>query len=153
MFEALVSEARKPHWYLLGKVPDTVDGRFAMLATVIALATVRLERGGDAALEAAVALAERFVDAMDSEHRQMGLGDPAIGKKVRKLLGALERRVGLWRDALRDSDNWADVAAESLFHGAPPSLAAADHCGQHLRLFWARICGLSGEELAKGRVT
>ena len=152
LFQALVNEARQPHWYLIGKVPDTVDGRFAVLATVTALATVRLEHGGDTAREAAVALTERFVDAMDSEHRQMGISDPSIGKTVRKLVGSLGRRVDLWRDALRDSECWADVAGQSLFHGSAPSPAAADHCGQHLRLFWARLCGLSGEELAQGRL-
>ena len=152
LFEALVKEARQPHWYLVGKVPDTVDGRFAVLATIAALTTVRLEQGRPAAREAAVALAERFVDAMDSEHREMGIGDPSIGKKVRKLVGSLGRRVELWRDALRDSESWAEVAGNSLFSGAPPSPAAADHCGQCLRLFWARLCSISGEELGEGRM-
>ena len=43
-------------------MPDTIDGRFAMLATVVALVIVRLEisRGfGDAA---SVALTERFIE-------------------------------------------------------------------------------------------
>ena len=52
------------------------------------------------AREAAVALTERFVAAMDSEHRELGLGDPSLGKKVRKLVGSLGRRVDLWREAL-----------------------------------------------------
>ena len=82
LFEALVGEARRPGWYLEGQVPDTLDGRFAVLATIVALATVRLERGGDVARAASVALAERFVESMDAEHRQLGLGDPAVGKLV-----------------------------------------------------------------------
>jgi cytochrome b pre-mRNA-processing protein 3 len=152
LFKAVVNEARQQHWYLLGKVPDTIDGRFAMVATIAALATVRLEQGSDAAREAAVALTERFVDSMDSEHREMGIGDPAIGKKVRKLVGSLGHRVDLWRDALRDSECWTDVAGESLFDDSPQSPVGADHCGQHLRLFWARLCGLSDEDLAEGRL-
>jgi cytochrome b pre-mRNA-processing protein 3 len=152
LFQALVEEARQPHWYLLGKVPDTVDGRFAVLATVTAIATVRLEQGSEVAREAAVALTERFIDSMDAEHREMGIGDPSIGKTVRKLVGSLGRRVELWRDALRDSECWPDVAAQSLFVGPAPSDEAAEHCGQHLRLFWARLCTLSGEALAEGRI-
>ncbi len=93
LFGALVREARRPQWYIEGQMPDTIDGRFAVLATIVALATVRLERGGAGAQAAAVALAERFVEAMDAEHRQLGIGDPALGKKVRKLVGALGRRV------------------------------------------------------------
>jgi cytochrome b pre-mRNA-processing protein 3 len=152
LFNALVNEARQPHWFLSGKVPDTLDGRFAVLATVTALATVRLEQDGDEAREAAVALTERFVDAMDSEHREMGIGDPSIGKTVRKLVRSLGRRVEVWREALQDSECWVEAAVESLFRGSPPSPAAADHCGQHLRLFWARICSLSGHDLAEGRL-
>ena len=37
------AKAREPHWYVEGEVPDTLDGRFAVLATVIALVLVRLE--------------------------------------------------------------------------------------------------------------
>ena len=37
LFGALTAEARKPHWYVEGKVPDTLDGRFAVLATLVAV--------------------------------------------------------------------------------------------------------------------
>ena len=151
LFQLLVSETRQPHWYLLGKVPDTVDGRFAVLATVTALATVRLEQGGDPARLASVALTERFIDAMDSEHRQMGISDPSIGKTVRKLVASLGSRVELWRDALRDRECWTEVASKSLFRGAAPP-QGADHCGQQLHLLWARLCATPGEELAEGRL-
>ena len=40
--------ARQPHWYLEGEVPDTREGRFAALATLLALVDVRLESGGEA---------------------------------------------------------------------------------------------------------
>ena len=83
LFAALVAEARRPHWFTQGHIADSVDGRFAVLATVLALATVRLERGGDEARDASVGLAERFVEAMDAEHRQMGISDPGLGKQVR----------------------------------------------------------------------
>ena len=151
LFQALVGEARQPHWYALGKVPDSVDGRFALLATLVALTTVRLERGNEPARELAVALAERFVEAMDAEHRQMGVGDPALGKIVRKLVGSLGRRVELWRNALGDDPSWAETTNDSLFGKVTPPPAAAEHCGQHLRLFWARLAAVSGDDLAEGR--
>ena len=75
-------------------MPDTIDGRFAVLATITALVLVRLERGGDEAKRASVALTERFIEVMESEHRELGLGDPTLGKTVRKLVGSLARRTG-----------------------------------------------------------
>ena len=43
LFGAVVAEARAPAWYRDGQVPDTIDGRFAVLSTVAALTIVRLE--------------------------------------------------------------------------------------------------------------
>src|SRR4028118_1674932 len=34
LFEALVAEARREHWFVEGGVPDTIDGRSAGLGTV-----------------------------------------------------------------------------------------------------------------------
>ena len=151
LFEALVGEARQPHWFVEGQVPDTIDGRFAVLATIVALTTVRLERGGDVARTAAVALAERFVEAMDAEHRQLGIGDPTVGKTVRKLVGALDRRAELWRRTLDGGDGWDDALRVSLFRDAPPSDPAREHCEAAARGAWARLVAASDEALAEGR--
>lgn len=152
LFEALVGEARRPHWYVEGEVPDTLDGRFAVLATVVALATVRLERGGEAAQREAVALAERFVEAMDAEHRQLGLGDPALGKSVRKLVGSLARRVELWREAIGGDQDWEQAVRSSLFRGALLSADALAHCQSALRGTWTKLEAASDEALAQGRL-
>src|SRR6476620_11740486 len=80
LFDALTRIAREPHWYVEGAVPDTLDGRFAVLATVTALTVARLERDGRAGDRASVMLTERFIEMMESEHREMGLGDPTLGK-------------------------------------------------------------------------
>ena len=152
LFEALVGTARQPHWYVEGQALDTIDGRFAVLATIVALATVRLERGGEGAQAAAVALTERFVEAMDAEHRQMGIGDPAVGKTVRKLVGALSRRVELWRQAIERGDGWEQAVSTSLFRETPPSAEALAHCESALHGLWARLEGASDEALAEGRI-
>ena len=99
LFDAVTAKARETHWYVEGTVPDTLDGRFAVLATLAALTIVRLEQLGDAGNAQSVALTERFIEVMESEHRELGLGDPTLGKTVRKLVGALARRTELWRSA------------------------------------------------------
>ena len=148
LFAALVGEARQPHWYVEGQIADTLDGRFAVLATMTALATVRLERGGEAARMEAVALAERFVEAMDVEHRELGIGDPALGKKVRKLVGALARRVELWRDAI-DDGKWDAAVAGSLDATDADAMA---HCEAALRQAWARLEAAPDDALGEGRI-
>ena len=149
LFAALVGEARATHWFVEGGVPDTLDGRFAMLSTIVALATVRLERGGAEAQAASVALAERFVEAMDAEHRQLGIGEPGIGKTVRKLVGALARRVEYWRGAV-DGGDWGAAVEASL--GGAASAAGVQHCDVALRDLWDRLERTADEALADGRI-
>jgi cytochrome b pre-mRNA-processing protein 3 len=112
LFEAVTAETRRRSWYVEGDIPDTLDGRFAVLATIAALVLVRLEREGEAGNDASVALTERFIQVMESEHRELGLGDPTLGKTVRKLVGMLARRTELWRGGKRD---WIEATKESLY--------------------------------------
>jgi cytochrome b pre-mRNA-processing protein 3 len=151
LFDSLVAEVRQPHWFVQGDVPDTLDGRFALLATVLALATVRLERGGVDAGAASVALAERFVEAMDVEHREMGIGDPSLGKHVRKLMTSLARRVELWRGVAEGEQDWRDAVRSSVYRGDVPK-SAVEHSEASLRSLWQRLESSSDEALAQGRL-
>jgi cytochrome b pre-mRNA-processing protein 3 len=94
-----VALARDPAWYRDGGVPDTLEGRFAMVAAVIALILLRLEAEGEAARRDSVLLTEIFIDDMDSSLREIGIGDFVVGKHVGKLVGALGGRVGAFRGA------------------------------------------------------
>jgi cytochrome b pre-mRNA-processing protein 3 len=151
LFQALVGEARREHWFVQGEVPDTIDGRFSVLATIVALATVRLESGGAAAHEQAVALAERFVEAMDAEHRQLGIGEPGLGKTVRKLVGALSRRVGLWRETVHGGD-WQAAVFASLFPAGQASPPALAHCETELGALWTRLETASDQTIGDGKL-
>jgi cytochrome b pre-mRNA-processing protein 3 len=151
LFESATAEARKTHWYSAGAVPDTIDGRFAMLATVLALINVRLERDGADGDRLSAALTERFIAVMESEHRELGLGDPALGRTVRKLVGSLAKRTDLWRSAKIGTDNWRDAAAGSLFKAAP-SEEAVDHCTSALAAFAKAIEHQSLDSLAEGKL-
>ena len=100
MFDMAVSEARQPRWVVEGEVPDTVNGRFAVLATIIALLTVRLEREGDAGQEASVALTERLVETIDAEIREgerlyeEGIARQKNDPKFQSFVEELKRRAG-----------------------------------------------------------
>jgi len=151
LFAWVTAEARAPHWYLDGAVEDTVDGRFAMLATIAALVSVRLERTGEAGARASVALTERFIEVMEAEHREMGLGDPKLGRTVRKLVGALARRIELWRAAVGDSD-WTEAARRSVYGDGNPAAAALAHTTDRLRGMWERLDASADGAVAEGTI-
>lgn len=151
LFDAVVAEARKPHWYVAGEVPDTIDGRFAALATVTALVIVRLEKGSEALSASSVGLTERFIESMDSEHRELGLNDPGLGRRVRKLVGSLERRVDEWRDATHSETDWTETLVSSLYRSESPPDEALRHSATSLRELWQRLEAAPEKRLTEGQ--
>jgi cytochrome b pre-mRNA-processing protein 3 len=135
LWNRIVALAREPEFYTRFAVPDTIDGRFDMLALVTALVMVRLE-SDDRRAELAQ-LTERFVDDMDGSLRQMGIGDQVVGKQVGRMLGALGGRLGAYHGALDAADPAATLAAaleRNVYRGDDRLLAAPDLAGRALAL-------------------
>lgn len=132
LYREVVEAARRPHWYLDGAVPDTVDGRFEMVAALLSLALMRIEQEPDRKQED-VWLTELFVEDMDGQLRQIGIGDYVVGKHIGKLMGALGGRLGALRDAFEGKRDFGDVLARNLYRDAPPDAAALAYVEQELR--------------------
>lgn len=125
LYRAAVARARDPDWYRLGGAADTVDGRFDVLALVLSLIVIRLQRARMGQAEAD--LADRFARDMDSNLRELGVGDLSISKHVGRTVGALGGRVSAYREALAGGDAAVDEAlVRNLWRGTPPELAAID---------------------------
>lgn len=151
LFDAVTAKTREPHWYVEGTVPDTLDGRFAVLATITALVLARIEREGESGDPTSVALTERFIEVMESEHRELGLGDPTLGKTVRKLVGSLGRRTELWRAAVGGERDWNEATRESLYKESV-SADALRHSAGALRTLWTKLQEVGVGALAEGRI-
>ena len=151
LFGWVTAQARAPHWYRDGAIEDTVDGRFAILATIAALVSVRLERAGDPGAQASVALTERFIEVMEAEHREMGMGDPKLGRTVRKLVSALSRRIELWRSAVSGAD-WNAATQASVYGESQPESEALVHTSSGLRRLWRQLEAARDSAVADGEV-
>jgi cytochrome b pre-mRNA-processing protein 3 len=149
LYAAIVSEARRPDWYLAAGVPDTIDGRFSVLATLLALTDVRLGQGGPAALQLAPRLAECFIADMDAQMREEGFGDPSLGKQVRMMVGSLASRVDRFGGVVGRREPWPEAVAAGLYRGEAPAEGAAE--GETLvRNWWARLKASSDDDLVEG---
>ena len=153
LYNAVVAEARRPAWYREGAVEDTMDGRFAVLSTLAALAILRLEDGDEEAVRHSVALTESFIADMDAQMREEGFGDPSIGKQVRMLVGALATRVDWWRRARNGEMEWSDAVRFSVYRDDPPlAEAALTFSSEALRRFNEGLAGFGDDEVIGGRV-
>ena len=151
LYHAIVARARDPRWYTAGAVPDTVDGRFDMVALMVSLVLIRLEREADPAPP--VALTERFIDDMDGSLRELGVGDMTIGKHVGRTVGALGGRLGAYRDALAGTSEPLRAAiARNLYRGQPPSDDALDWTTAQAEAFAASLRDWPAAELLAGRL-
>ncbi|MBV1918763.1 MAG: hypothetical protein KUG65_11990 [Sphingomonadaceae bacterium] len=99
LWHNVVELARAKGWYASLGVEDSVAGRFDMVTLVLAVAVLRMERE-EAMAEPVARLTELFVEDMDGQLRQSGIGDPTVGKHVRKLVTTLGGRLGALRTAI-----------------------------------------------------
>lgn len=150
LYAAVVAEARRPEWYRDAGVPDTIDGRFAVLTSLLALTDIRLERGGEAAQALGPRLAEVFIADMDAQMREAGFGDPSLGKQVRTMVGALASKVDLWRRAVDGCRPWEAAARQTLYGELPARSASLGI--EATRNWWRRLEQASDAALAEGRI-
>ncbi|MBB5729972.1 ubiquinol-cytochrome C chaperone family protein [Sphingomonas prati] len=138
LYAAIVAAARRPAWYREGRVPDTMDGRFDMVAAVTAIALIRLERDGAVGNAAATRLTEAFVDDMDGQLREAGVGDVVVGKHIGKMVSALGGRLTAYREALaadgtEGGNAFEDALRRNLYRGEDPGAEAVAYVAAGLR--------------------
>ena len=83
-YRAIVAQSRQVRFYADWGVPDTVTGRFNLLSLHMALMLRRLQRE-PAAKEFTQGLVDRFFKDMDQSHRELGVTDLGVPRKVRRL--------------------------------------------------------------------
>jgi cytochrome b pre-mRNA-processing protein 3 len=131
LYNQIVAKARLPHWYVEGQVPDSIDGRFDMVAAILTLVLLRLEVDQSRAQDMAH-LTEVFVDDMDGQLREVGIGDMIVGKHIGKIMGALGGRLGAFRDALADNAELDEVILRNVYRSDAADVAALAHVRQGL---------------------
>ena len=123
LYAAVVAKGREPAWYRDGQVPDTLDGRFDMIAAILSLVLLRLEEEGESGKGPSVLLTEIFIEDMDGTLRQLGVGDYVVGKHVGRMMSALGGRLAAFRTG-REEGVLAGAVTRNIFHEAPPSEGA-----------------------------
>ncbi len=148
LYDALVARARTPYWYH-GGVPDHIDGRFEMVTALLSLTLLRLE-GQTALAQKSVWLTEIFVDDMDAQLRQIGIGDMVVGKHIGRMMAALGGRLGAYRDAAGAGAAMGAVLARNLGDGIPP--AAAQNAGAALARFADALAKCDSAAILAGKL-
>ena len=119
LYARVVEQARRPEFYLRCKVADTVDGRFDMIALHAFLLMRRLKCGRTGSL--AQALFDVMFADMDQNLREMGIGDLAVGRKVKALAELFYGRVAAYEAGLvGDESELCEGLRRNLYRKVDP---------------------------------
>lgn len=149
LYAAVVAKGREPAWYREGQVPDTIDGRFDMIAAILSLVLLRLEQEGEGGKGPSILLTEIFIDDMDGTLRQIGIGDYVVGKHVGRMMGAVAGRLTALR-AGREEGSLTPAVTRNIFHEAPPSEAAVAFVAGGLERFATALDAVPVETMLAG---
>ena len=150
LWHRIVELARDPAWYARGGIADTVPGRFDCITLVLGLVMLRME-GHDDLRGPSARLTELFVEDMDGQLRQSGVGDLVVGKRIGKLMGVLGGRIDAFRSALAAPEDAALIAAiernVTLTESADKAWIAAE-----MRRMADRLAAVDNPGLIAGRI-
>lgn len=111
LYNTCVSQARQTFFYKEWNIPDTLDGRFDVLVLHVFL-LLRALKGEPAMAEA---VTDAFFKDMDRNLREMGVGDPGVGKRIRKMLDALYGRIAAYETAWNEDAALKDALNRNLY--------------------------------------
>lgn len=149
LYQQVVAHAREPHWYLQGQVPDTVDGRFDMVAAILTLVILRLEQTPGHEADMAY-LTELFVDDMDGQLRQVGIGEMIVGKHVGRLVGALGGRLTVFRPALAGEGDLDGAILRNIYRADSADEVGLAHVRERLLETVGKLSASDAAQLAAG---
>jgi cytochrome b pre-mRNA-processing protein 3 len=155
LYAAVVAQARRPEWYVDGGVPDTLDGRFDMVALILSLLLLRLEEvtGGNVrhpAAQLSADLADRFIADMEGNLREDGISDQAVPRHLGQMMAALGGRLGAYRAARGDAAAMAEALSRNLYRGADVPVAATAHVVAATRRLSGQLAATSFARLNTG---
>lgn len=123
LYGQAVRAARQPYFYAELAVPDTLDGRFDVVGLYVALLIRRLHRDAD---PRGAKLAQAVFDAMfadmDTNLREMGVGDMSISRRVKNMWEAFHGRAQAYEVPLeaQDAAGLTAALARNVWRGTLP---------------------------------
>ena len=105
LYDRFAGQARQPAFYLSFGVPDTVDGRFEMVALHAYLVFRRLNGQGPEIHRLTQATYDIMFKQMDLALRELGAADLGVGKRIMHMTEALNGRIQAYDRAVAENDD------------------------------------------------
>lgn len=137
IYDAALAAARRPVLYLDYGVPDTLQGRFEMVALHLFAVLHRLMHDPGDDPDLARLISEHFVEDMDGAFREMGVSDLSVPRRMRTLYSVFAGRVSAYEKAMAEGGgDLASAIARNVFAEAEDkgyAAALADYLERAVR--------------------
>ena len=134
LYGVIVAQARRPVFYQLYHVPDTVTGRLEMIMLHLILVLRHFQQLDTVSRGLGQALFDRVCSDMDDNMREMGVGDLAVPRKMRRIGDAFYARQALYGSALAHGTNGELTAALARYvYGSRADAHAATRLADYSR--------------------
>jgi cytochrome b pre-mRNA-processing protein 3 len=139
LYTRTAENARAPDLFERCGIPDTLDGRFDVLALHAALMIDRLRREPDGE-----PLAQAFFDAMfrhlDLTLREIGVQDLGVGRRIKIMAEGLHGRALAYRAALAGGPvSLAETLRRNAYGGTAPTDEQVKWLEAHVRQYVERL--------------
>ncbi|WP_439578054.1 ubiquinol-cytochrome C chaperone family protein [Elioraea sp.] len=154
LYGAAVAAARDRAWYLELGVPDTLDGRFDMVALFAFLVIERMrEEPGEDPKQLSQAVFDAMFSDMDQNLREMGVADLGVGKRVKRMWEAFHGRATAYTAALGAADDrlLVEALSRNVWRSVEP-VAAGSRLAQAMRRQRAQLGAQSFAAFRRGEV-
>jgi cytochrome b pre-mRNA-processing protein 3 len=124
LYAQLIEQARAPAFYGAFGVPDSLDGRYEMVALHAFLALRWLKRDGAAGAALSQALFDAMFADMDRALREIGVSDLSVGKRIKEMARGLYGRIAAYEAGISPPDRGDDPLAGALARNVYGTVAA-----------------------------
>jgi cytochrome b pre-mRNA-processing protein 3 len=155
LYGEIVAGARQPIFYQNLGVPDTVEGRFELIAIHLVLVIHRLGQEGQQGADLARSINETCMTDLDDNMREIGIGDLAVPRKVKKAAAALYDRHRDILAALADQNGEALEASIQRDIGQLPGAGAlnAHAIAKHVVKLNVHLASIPATDLLEGHLS
>lgn len=155
LYGMIVAQARSPGFYRAYGVPDTVNGRLEMILLHTFLFFRRVRGEAPAIRLLGQEVFDLFCDDMDSNLREMGVGDLTVPRHMRRIGEAFYGRAAAYEAALAAGDEPALAASllRNVFSGVPEHATGARRLAAYMMETVRQLARQDGAGFAQGRIS
>ena len=149
LYKHTIMAARSPSLYGDIGAPDTANGRFELIILHIFMLFRHLQGKDKFTQSVKQKTFDRFLEDMDMNLREIGVGPDGIPKRIQKMLENFYGRAAAYQSALESEDNTqiVDSIARNLFADEKPNVEGAETLAQYMVKVVENLKHVKGNDL------